>query len=81
VCDKFESTDSDEIIALVRKQMVAIEESNVGIESDREIVIEMHSSGVPSIDMVDLPGAVLCFNFCGVMFSSADNCTWQVWCS
>jgi hypothetical protein len=81
VCDKFESTDSDEIIALVRKQMVAIEESNVGIESDREIVIEMHSSGVPSIDMVDLPGAFLCVDFWGVMFSSADNCARQVWCS
>jgi hypothetical protein len=56
VCDKFESSDSDEIIARVRRQMVAIDECDVGIEGDREIVIEMHSNGVPSIDMVDLPG-------------------------
>jgi hypothetical protein len=56
VCDRFESTDSDEIISRVRRQMQAIEQSGVGIESESEIVIEMRSNCVPSVDMVDLPG-------------------------
>jgi hypothetical protein len=37
--------------------MQAIDQSEVGIESECEIVIEMHSDGVPSIDMIDLPGS------------------------
>jgi hypothetical protein len=56
VCDKFESNDSDHIITRVRQQMQAVDRSEVGIESECEVVIEMHSNGVPSIDMVDLPG-------------------------
>jgi hypothetical protein len=64
-CDKFESTDSEEIIRRVRQQMLAIDESNMGIEGEQEIVIEMHSSGVPSMDMVDLPGQSLT---CGLPF-------------
>jgi hypothetical protein len=58
VCDKFESNDSDQIITLVRQQMQAVDRSEVGIESECEVVIEMHSNGVPTIDMVDLPGKV-----------------------
>jgi hypothetical protein len=37
--------------------MQFVDQSEVGIESEREVVIEMHSNGVPSIDMVDLPGS------------------------
>ena len=56
MCDLFESTDSDEIIHRVRRQMEAIDQSDVGIESDCEIVVEVRSNGVPTMDMVDLPG-------------------------
>ena len=56
MCDLFESTDSDEIIHRVRQQMEAIDQSDVGIESDCEIVVEVRSNGVPTMDMVDLPG-------------------------
>jgi hypothetical protein len=52
----FESTDSDEILHRVRQQMLAIDQSDVGIESDCEIVVEVRSNGVPTLDMVDLPG-------------------------
>ncbi len=64
ICDGFESTDSDEIMQRVRQQMLVIDQSDVGIESESEIVVEVHSNGVPTMDIVDLPGLPKLLLFC-----------------
>jgi hypothetical protein len=46
------------IRGLIEERMVAIKESGKGILMDSEVIVEIHSSGVPSIDLVDLPGLI-----------------------
>ncbi len=43
---------------LIEERMVAIKESGEGILMDSEVIVEIYSSGVPSIDLVDLPGLI-----------------------
>jgi hypothetical protein len=46
------------IRGLIEERMVAIKESGKGILMDSEVIVEIHSCGVPSIDLVDLPGLI-----------------------
>jgi hypothetical protein len=46
------------IRGLIEERMVAIKESGKGILMDSEVIVEIYSSGVPSIDLVDLPGLI-----------------------
>jgi hypothetical protein len=51
----------NQIRTLIEARMVAIKESGQGILMDSEVTVEIHSSGVPTIDLVDLPGLISVF--------------------
>ena len=55
-CQEFDNVT--QIRTLIEARMVAIKESGQGILMDSEITVEIHSSGVPTIDLVDLPGLI-----------------------
>jgi hypothetical protein len=58
-CQEFDSVN--QIRTLIEARMAAIKESGQGILMDSEITVEIHSSGVPTIDLVDLPGLISVF--------------------
>jgi hypothetical protein len=58
-CQEFDS--ANQIRALIEARMLAIKASGLGILMNSEVVVEIHSSGVPTIDLVDLPGLISVF--------------------
>jgi hypothetical protein len=48
----------EEARQIVEEKMQQIKTQGVGIVSDQELIVEVHSRGVPTLDLVDLPGLV-----------------------
>lgn len=51
--------NADAVLRLVEAQMAKIKASGRGIDGDNEIIVEIRSNGVPTIDLVDLPGLIV----------------------
>ena len=48
----------EEARQIVEEKMQQIKTQGLGIVSDQELIVEVHSRGVPTLDLVDLPGLV-----------------------
>ena len=49
---------SADVQSILNEQMQFIATSGRGIIEDQEIIVEIHSSGVPKLSLVDLPGLI-----------------------
>ena len=52
----------EEARGMIEQKMEEIKAQGIGIISDQEVVVEVHSNGVPTLDLVDLPGLIAARN-------------------